>query len=99
MRVEAHDLPVAVPRKQQVSVYPNPFNSATRISYDLGKFAHVRLTVYDITGRQVETLTDEMRTAGTHEVRFDGSGMASGVYFVKLQAGEVSRVEKVMLLR
>jgi len=66
--------------------YPNPFNPSTTIKYELPNFSIVRLSVYDMLGREVSVLVNERREAGCHEVRFDASGLSSGVYFYRLQA-------------
>jgi photosystem II stability/assembly factor-like uncharacterized protein len=66
--------------------YPNPFNPSTTITFELPMASVVRLSVYDILGREVSVLVDERRDAGVHEVKFDGSRLASGVYFYRLQA-------------
>jgi hypothetical protein len=63
---------------------PNPFNATTAISYDLLTASHVRLSVYDTAGRLVATLVDNWRGAGSHEVTFDGSAFASGIYVYRL---------------
>ncbi len=79
--------------------YPNPFNPTTTINYQLPKDAHVTLKVYDILGREVATLVDGEQSAGYHEVSFDGSNFASGVYFYKMTAGNYTAVKKLMLLK
>ena len=61
--------------------YPNPFNPNTTISYTLKNATHVRLTVYDRIGREVETLVDDSQSVGTHTVEFNGSELPSGIYF------------------
>jgi hypothetical protein len=65
--------------------YPNPFNPVTVLRYQLAEAGHVRLEVYDVLGREVAVLVDEVRVAGEHVARFDGSGCASGVYFCRMQ--------------
>jgi len=76
--------------------YPNPFNPSTTISYRLERASHVVLSVYDITGRQVEMLVDRYQAAGTYQVRWNAEGtmgrrLASGVYIARLQVdGRVS---------
>lgn len=66
--------------------YPNPFNPDTRIQYDLPVDARVDLAVFDLLGRRVATLVNDAREAGRHTAVFTGSGLASGVYFVRLRA-------------
>ncbi len=65
---------------------PNPFNPSTQIRFALPEPAHVRLTVYDVTGRQVRQLVNIDKAAGYHEATFDASGLASGVYLVRIHA-------------
>ena len=78
--------------------YPNPFNPSTVISYQLKSAGPVRLTVYDVLGREVRTLVNgEEEEQGAHEVRFDGSGLASGVYMYRLQAGGFVQQRKMLL--
>ncbi|MBU0520547.1 right-handed parallel beta-helix repeat-containing protein [bacterium] len=78
------------------SAYPNPFNPMTAISYQLSAFSHVKLSVYDISGRNVATLIDGFRDVGHHEVTFDGSGLASGLYLYRLEvSGEAPPTYKI----
>jgi photosystem II stability/assembly factor-like uncharacterized protein len=79
--------------------YPNPFNPSTTIRYALPNRAHVLLTVFNTLGQQVATLVNENEEAGYHEVKFDGSNLASGVYFYRLQAGSFVQSKKFVLLR
>jgi hypothetical protein len=78
---------------------PNPFNPTTDIKYQMPDARQVSLRVYDTAGRLVATLVDGWREAGEHAVTFDGSMLASGMYFVQMQAGEYSGVKKIMLLK
>jgi hypothetical protein len=66
--------------------FPNPFNPGTRINYQIPNTGLVTLTVYDVLGREVETLVNEVQQAGTHAVSLDAGRFASGVYFYRLQA-------------
>jgi hypothetical protein len=70
--------------------YPNPFNPTTVISFQLSAVSEVKLSVYDILGREVAVLVNERKGPGSYEVRFDGSNLASGVYFYRLQVGDLS---------
>jgi len=79
--------------------YPNPFNPSTTIKYELPKASLVRLSVYDMLGRQVSVLVDERRDAGVHEVKFEGSTLASGVYFYRLQAGDFTQTKRLLILK
>ncbi len=79
--------------------YPNPFNPATAVSYQLTATSYVTLKVYDLLGREVRTLVDGVRPAGTHTVVFDGSGLASGVYVSSLTAGGSHQSRTMLLLK
>ncbi|MBU1651191.1 VWA domain-containing protein [bacterium] len=79
--------------------YPNPFNPTTAISIQLSAFSHVNLSVYDITGRKVAELVDGWRDAGIHEVTFDASGLASGVYLYQVQIDAESQMGKIVLMK
>jgi glycosidase len=79
--------------------YPNPFNPSTEIKYQIPRVSHVTLKVYDLLGRKVATLVDEVNQPGTYRVQFDGSKLASGVYFYCLRAGSLVDVKKLVLLR
>ncbi len=65
--------------------YPNPFNPSTEIRYQISEVSHVTLKVYDLLGREVATLVNERLQPGSYETTFDGSGLASGVYFYRFQ--------------
>ncbi|MFH1862632.1 MAG: T9SS type A sorting domain-containing protein, partial [bacterium] len=80
-------------------VSPNPFNPTTTISFTLPEAVKVKLTLYDISGRQVAELTDGWREAGMHEVTFDGSGLVSGVYLYTLEAGPHHASGKMVLMK
>ncbi|MCC6399059.1 MAG: T9SS type A sorting domain-containing protein [Bacteroidetes bacterium] len=79
--------------------YPNPFNPSTTIKYELPGSYMVRLSVYDVLGREVSVLVDERREAGIHEVQFEGSGLSSGVYLCRLTAGRFVETRKLVLVR
>jgi len=79
--------------------YPNPFNATTVITYDLPRRGRVSLCIFDLLGREVAVLKDGLVEAGTHLVMFDGSNLASGVYFARLDAGKFSQTRKLMLLK
>jgi len=79
--------------------YPNPFNPTTTIQYAVPKAEHVILKVYDEIGREVATLVNENKEAGRYNVQFNGSGLASGIYYYRINAGSFSKVKKLMLLK
>ena len=79
--------------------YPNPFNPTTKIKFQIAKSSFVTLKIYDILGREVETLVNEKQTAGTYQAEWDGSIFASGIYFYKLQTESFSETKKMMLIR
>ena len=78
--------------------YPNPFNPGTIIRYALPSRAHVTLSVYNTLGQQVAVLVNGEVDPGNHDVWFDGSNIASGVYFYRIQAGSFIQTKKLMLL-
>jgi hypothetical protein len=81
------------------SCYPNPFNPATTIRYDVAASGRVTLDIYNVLGRRVTSLFDGMQTAGSHQIVFDGSGYSSGIYFVHLQQGHESATRKIALMK
>ncbi len=100
-RIESESVPLRFELEQN---YPNPFNPVTQISYQLPHPDRVRLTVYDVLGREVKALLDADRPAGIHAIQWDGwdvSGktVAAGVYFYRIEAGGFNRVKKMVLLR
>jgi len=94
------DQPEALPRELALLPnYPNPFNPATTITFDLPRAMRVTLKVYDLLGREVATLIDGVRSAGRVNTRFDASHCASGLYICRLQAAEQVRSMRMMLLK
>lgn len=79
--------------------YPNPFNPATRIPFSVRGSEFVSLKVYNVLGQQVATLVNEVKQPGSYEVQWDASGLGSGMYFYRLQAGEFVQARKLLLLR
>lgn len=79
--------------------YPNPFNPSTTISYTLKRNGKVRLTIYDIIGREVVVLVDRVQNAGRHEVAFTGADLPSGVYFYRLQTANEVMTKKMALVK
>jgi pimeloyl-ACP methyl ester carboxylesterase len=79
--------------------YPNPFNPATTIRYDVPQQTTVKIAVYDMIGREVATLVNETKEAGSYEVIFTASQLASGVYFYKLSTGTATAVRKLLVAK
>jgi uncharacterized delta-60 repeat protein len=77
---------------------PNPFHHSTVISYSLPAATHVTLSIYDITGRLVETLVNEVQQPGVHQVRWERKSNPSGVYFYRLEAGEFVETRKMVVV-
>lgn len=80
------------------SAYPNPFTSFTTIEYTLKDNNETRIVVYDQLGNKVKTLIDKYQSAGNHSVSFNGTGLASGIYFYTIQCGAISETKKLVLL-
>lgn len=78
---------------------PNPFNPSTLIQYDLNQASNVKLTVYDVRGREVAVLVDQDQAAGRYEVRFDGGHLASGTYFYRLETPSNALTKQMILLK
>jgi len=79
--------------------YPNPFNPSTKISYAISEPSFVRLKIYNIRGREVQVLINEVQEAGIYSIDFDGRTLASGFYFYKLEAGKFVETKKMLLIR
>lgn len=79
--------------------YPNPFNPITKISYSVPQAGEVRLVVYDLLGREVNTLVNDYKNAGTYQVTFNAKDFPSGVYFYSIQAGSYTKTNKMVLLK
>jgi formylglycine-generating enzyme required for sulfatase activity len=92
----ATDIPSKIALLQN---FPNPFNPTTTIRYGLPSRSHVMLTVYNTLGQQVALLQNGEQDAGYHEVKFDASGLSSGVYFYRIEAGSFVETRKLLLLR
>jgi VWFA-related protein len=97
---EGVSLPVAQPREFALyQATPNPFNNITGISFAVPDAGRITLIIYDVNGRRVETLVDGWREAGIHDVTFDASELASGVYLYRLKAGSHIATKKMILIK
>jgi len=79
--------------------YPNPFNSQVKLSFTLNKPDHIRLSIFDITGREVALLAEDRQISGGHTISWDASGFPSGVYFARLITPQASKTVKMVLVR
>ena len=79
--------------------YPNPFNPQTRINFSVPEISLVSLKVFDVLGKEIATLVDEEKKAGTYEVGFDAVGLTSGIYFYKLVANNHYETKKMIILK
>ncbi len=78
---------------------PNPFNPITNIKFDIPEEGFVSLKVYDIVGKEVATLVNEVKPAGSYIVKFDGSNLSNSVYYYKMQTGDFFEVRKMVLIK
>jgi hypothetical protein len=79
--------------------YPNPFNPATTINFSIPKSGLVTLKIYDMLGKEVATLVNELRNAGSHSIDFNASALSSGTYFYRIESGNFRDVKKMMLIK
>ena len=79
--------------------YPNPFNPTTTISYQLPEKAFVSVKVFDVIGNEIETLIQEYKPSGVHEVSFDGSNFSSGIYLYQIDVGDYHQSKKMILIK
>jgi len=79
--------------------YPNPFNPVTTIQYSLTQRSNVTLKVYDVLGKEIAVLVNEEKDRGVYNVNFDATGLASGMYMYRIQAGSFAETKKMILLR
>jgi len=81
------------------SIYPNPFNPVTNIIYGLPEHVKVQIIVYDLSGRQIETLMNGFQTPGYHSVNWNADNLPSGVYLIRMDSGDFTQTQKVMLVK
>ena len=81
------------------SVYPNPFNSRTTIAYQLPEHTSVSIQVFDVRGRIIATLVDDMVEAGHHQVSWNGANIPTGIYFCKMTSSAYTETIKLLLVK
>jgi len=79
--------------------YPNPFNPVSKIKYDIPQISFVTIIVYDVLGSEITTLVNEERPIGSYEVEFEATGLPSGIYFYRIQAGSFIETKKMVLMK
>jgi len=79
--------------------YPNPFNPSTKIRFDLPKSTNTKITIYDISGREIKQLINEYLSAGGYEITWTANNLASGVYFYRIQTENYIETKKMMLIK
>jgi hypothetical protein len=99
LRVGADELRPEIPQQLEITIYPNPFNSETTILLDIPLYsAEVSLTTYNLLGQVVRQATLP-NLIGTTRYRFDATGLSSGVYLLRVQAGSLTNTQKLMVVR
>ena len=93
---ENTSFPISFTLKQN---YPNPFNPTTEIKYQLSENTLVMLRVFDVLGREVATVVNEQKPAGNYTTTFNAAGLASGIYFYRLDAGSFTQTKKMVLMK
>jgi beta-glucosidase-like glycosyl hydrolase len=88
-----------LPLQISLTNFPNPFNPATAIRYEIPRAGPVSLKVYDLLGREVASLIEQRQDAGRYQVQFNATGLVSGVYFCRLQTESLAATRKLILLR
>jgi len=79
--------------------YPNPFNPTTIINYSIPKTSFVSIKVYNVLGKEIQTLVNDQKSAGNYKIEFDGSKLASGIYIYRMQASDFIGIKKLILLK
>jgi hypothetical protein len=94
------NIDLEIPKEFSLSQnYPNPFNPSTKIKFSLPSSQFVTLKVYDVLGREIAGLINELREVGNYEVQFNPDNLVSGIYYYRFQAGTYSETKKLVLLR
>ena len=95
---------VITPANIKLSNYPNPFNPSTTIAYALPRSGKVKLAIYNLKGQRVKDLVDEFQLMGNYKAVWNGrdnhnNSVASGIYFIRLDAGKNTKVSKILMLK
>jgi hypothetical protein len=79
--------------------YPNPFNPTTKIKYQLPVDGNVKIIIFDLLGKEVQTLVNGFEKAGSYELTFNGINLASGIYFYKMKSENFSEIKRMILVK
>ena len=97
--IDSEPLPELPTTYELGAIYPNPFNTQATIRYDVPVHGTVRIDIYDVLGRKITTLADGEMDAGRYGTVWDAGDMPSGIYFIRMEAGEFKEVQKMVLLK
>jgi len=79
--------------------YPNPFNASSIIRYSINKKSYINLTIFDVLGRKVQELDKGIKDVGEHQIKFDGTGLPSGIYFYRLSSDNTIETKKLLFVK
>ncbi len=95
-----NEVEVCIPAAYNISQnYPNPFNPSTKIDFEIPQDGNVQILLYDISGREVTKIVNEVKAAGYYTVMFNASDLSSGIYFYKIKAGEYQEAKRMVLVK
>jgi hypothetical protein len=97
--LDADNPKTPLPTSFSLTAYPNPFNPTSTIAFSLPQTVQVNVSVFDVTGRIVATLANDMYSAGDYRIPFHGEALASGLYFVRIESEPFTATQKIMLLK
>jgi len=90
---------ILAPKQFLLTSFPNPFNSAVAIKFTLPFYTEVLIKVYNIKGKELISLIDEPLNSGEHDIFWNAGFQTSGIYFIKMIAGEITQTKKIMLIK
>jgi len=90
---------VELPQDYTLFSYPNPFNPTTTISFSIPEFGLATITVYDLTGKELETLTNTSLNPGNYSIDWNADNLPSGVYLIRMDSGDFTQTQKVVLVK
>ncbi|MBK6537030.1 MAG: T9SS type A sorting domain-containing protein [Ignavibacteria bacterium] len=96
----AEEVSIGIPDKYELSQnYPNPFNPVTNLEFGISKLGFVSLKIYDVLGRELVTLVNEIKEPGYYKIKFNAGNLSSGVYFYRMEAGDFVTVKKFVVMK